>query len=121
MRLTFPRMGQIDIPVRTLFEELGHQVVPPPPVTKRTFALAVKYAPEFACLPFKMTLANYIEAMEKGPAVVTFGGGTMPVRLLCPGARDLIWGMILTCSSWTRPAPKPGNSSGPSAFFSGRT
>jgi len=73
--LTFPRMGQIDIPVQTLFTELGHQVVPPPPVTKRTFDLGVKHAPEFACLPFKMTLANYIEAIEKGAeAVVTFGG-----------------------------------------------
>jgi len=75
MRLTFPRMGQIDIPVKTLFTELGHEVVAPPPVTKRTFDLGVKYAPEFACLPFKMTLANYIEAIEKGAeAVVTFGG-----------------------------------------------
>ena len=26
MRLTFPRMGQIDIPVKTLFTELGHEV-----------------------------------------------------------------------------------------------
>lgn len=80
MRLTFPRMGQIDIPLRTLLEELGHQVVPPPPVTKRTFDLGVKYAPEFACLPFKLTLANYIEAMEKGAEVVVTAGGTGPCR-----------------------------------------
>ena len=86
--MTFPRMGQIDIPVQTLFTELGHQVVPPPPVTKRTFDLGVKHAPEFACLPFKMTLANYIEAIEKGRKPLSPSGcGAVPVRIFCPGAK----------------------------------
>lgn len=80
MRLTFPRMGQIDIPLRTLLEELGHEVIPPPPVSKRTFELGVKNAPEFACLPFKMTLANYLEALEQGAEAVVTAGGTGPCR-----------------------------------------
>ena len=62
--MTFPGWGRSTYLYRP-FTELGHQVVPPPPVTKRTL-IWVKHAPEFACLPFKMTLANYIEAIEKG-------------------------------------------------------
>lgn len=80
MHLTFPRMGQIHIPLQALLEELGHPVTPPPPVTKRTFDLGVKYSSEFACLPFKITLGNYIEALEKGAEAVVTAGGTGPCR-----------------------------------------
>src|SRR5690554_87592 len=73
-------MGQIHIPLQALLEELGHPVTPPPPVTKRTFDLGVKYSSEFACLPFKMTLANYLDALEQGGGAVITAGGTGPCR-----------------------------------------
>lgn len=80
MRITFPHMGQLSIPVKALFEGLGHEVVVPPVTNKRTFELGSKYAPEFACLPFKLNLGNFIEALEAGADTVVMGGGVGPCR-----------------------------------------
>lgn len=37
-----------------------------PPVTQKTLSLGTKYSPEFACIPFKLILGNFIEALEQG-------------------------------------------------------
>lgn len=80
MRLTFPHMGLLSIPVETLINGLGHEAVPAPPTNKRTFELGSKYAPEGACLPFKINLGNYIEALERGAEGILMAGGLGPCR-----------------------------------------
>ncbi|NLY90176.1 MAG: CoA protein activase [Firmicutes bacterium] len=80
MRLTFPHMGMLSIPVETLLNGLGHQAVTPPPTNKRTFELGAKYSPEGACLPFKINLGNYIEALEQGAEGILMAGGLGPCR-----------------------------------------
>ena len=80
MRLTFPHMGLLSIPVETLLNGLGHQAVPAPPTNKRTFELGAKYSPEGACLPFKINLGNFIEALEQGAEGILMGGGLGPCR-----------------------------------------
>ncbi|HHW13104.1 MAG TPA: CoA protein activase [Firmicutes bacterium] len=80
MRLTFPHMGLLSIPVETLLNSLGHEAVPAPPTNKRTFELGVKYSPEGACLPFKINLGNFIEALEQGAEGILMGGGVGPCR-----------------------------------------
>ena len=80
MRLTFPHMGLLSIPVETLINGLGHQAVAPPPTNKRTFELGAKYSPEAACLPFKINLGNYIEALEQGAEGIVAAGGIGPCR-----------------------------------------
>ena len=81
MRVTFPRMGALDLTFNTLFKQLGAEVVPPPPATKATLALGVKHAPEFACLPLKLMLGNFIQAAELGADTIVMCGGCGPCRL----------------------------------------
>lgn len=80
MKVTFPHMGTAYIPLKTLFEELGHEVIVPPPISKQTIMLGVKYAPEFACLPLKLNMGNFIEACRCGADTVVMAGGGGPCR-----------------------------------------
>lgn len=66
MRLSFPHMGNNWIAFKSLFEELGYEVVVPPKITKKTLAIGVKNSPETICLPFKITLGSVIEAADSG-------------------------------------------------------
>ena len=75
MKITFPHMGNICLPLQKMLEKAGAEVVLPPPNSKRTLTLGTKYAPESACLPFKMTLGNFIEALELGADTILTAGG----------------------------------------------
>lgn len=80
MQITFPHMGDMAVAVKALFQELGFSVVVPPPISRKTLNLGVKYSPEFACLPFKINLGNFMEALDKGADLVVMGGGCGPCR-----------------------------------------
>ena len=80
MRLGLPHLGRIYIPLRCLADRLGIDLVIPPPTSQRTLNLGVKYAPETACLPFKLTLGNLIEALELGADTTMMPGGPGPCR-----------------------------------------
>ena len=80
MKATFPQMGTMEIAVKTLLGELGLDVIPPPKITQKTLDLGVKYSPEFACLPLKINVGNYIEALEQGADTIIMGGGVGPCR-----------------------------------------
>jgi predicted nucleotide-binding protein (sugar kinase/HSP70/actin superfamily) len=81
MIITFPHMGDMSIALKALFIGLGRQVLLPPPISKRTLELGIKYSPETACLPFKVNLGNYIEALEQGANTIVTCGGVGPCRL----------------------------------------
>lgn len=80
MKATFPHMGQMNLSAKSLLQELGLEVVEPPPITERTLNLGVKHAPEFACLPLKINIGNYIEALEAGADTIIMVGGCGPCR-----------------------------------------
>ena len=80
MKVTFPHMGKMYIPIATMLEELGFEVVVPPPITNKTLDLGVKYSPEYACLPLKLNLGNFIQSIEKGADLIVMGGGVGPCR-----------------------------------------
>lgn len=80
MKVTFPHLGNIYIPLKSFFETLGVEVVIPPVCSKRTLELGVKYSPEFACLPLKINIGNFIEAFEKGADTIIMAGGIGPCR-----------------------------------------
>jgi len=73
-------MGNIYIPLKAFFEALDVEVVVPPLCSRRTLELGVKYSPEFACLPLKINVGNYIEALEMGADTIVMAGGTGPCR-----------------------------------------
>ena len=80
MKITYPPFGDAGIAIKSLLEDLGHKVIPPPPTTNKTLSIGVQYAPEFACLPLKITLGNYIEAIENGADTILMLGGIGPCR-----------------------------------------
>src|SRR5690554_5842020 len=81
MKLTAPHMGNCYIAIEALFSELGHDFIVPPKCSKKTLDLGTKYSPETACLPLKINIGNFIEAIELGAEVVVMIGGVGPCRL----------------------------------------
>lgn len=81
MLITYPHMGTLAIVLKALFTGLGRPVLTPPPITKHTLELGSKYSPETVCLPFKVTLGNFIEALEQGADTIVTCGGVGPCRL----------------------------------------
>jgi predicted nucleotide-binding protein (sugar kinase/HSP70/actin superfamily) len=80
MRITFPYMGHSHWVFRQLLSELGHEPIVPPSPTKRTLDYGTRYSPEFACIPFKVLLGSYLEAIELGAEAVVTTGGVGPCR-----------------------------------------
>lgn len=80
MKIAFAPMGTSQIAFKQLIEKLGHVVAAPPPPSKETLSLGVKYAPEFACIPFKMVLGSYIQALSNGAEIIITSGGLGPCR-----------------------------------------
>jgi predicted nucleotide-binding protein (sugar kinase/HSP70/actin superfamily) len=92
MKLTVPYLGLLHKAYKPVLEKIGVQMVLPPPPTKRTLDLGTKYSPEFACLPFKVTLGSMIEALELGADTIFMPGGWGPCRF---GYFDVIQELIL--------------------------
>ncbi len=66
MKLAFPHMGNAYIPLRALVENLGAEPVVPDLPHRETLENGILHAPEFVCLPFKVTLGDCLNALEKG-------------------------------------------------------
>lgn len=81
MKVTFPHMGNVYIPIESIIQGMGHEVIVPPMDTKRTLDLGTKFSPETTCLPFKIIVGNLIEGIEKGADCILMAGGTGPCRL----------------------------------------
>ena len=64
--IAWPRMGRIDIPLKALLVSLGAKVVIPPANNKEVLELGVRNSIEGICLPYKLNLANYMMALDKG-------------------------------------------------------
>lgn len=70
IKVSFPHMGTIYIVAASMIRSLGGEVVVPPMTSKNTLSLGTKYSPEAICLPYKLLLGNYIEAIENGAEAV---------------------------------------------------
>ena len=64
--VAWPRMGKIDIPLKSLLLNLGAKIVIPPPNSNNALEIGVKNSIEGICLPYKLNLANYIMALNEG-------------------------------------------------------
>ncbi len=80
MKVTFPHMGYMYICLKALLKYLDIDVVVPPLSSKRTLTLGTRYSPEFACLPLKVNMGNFIEAYEQGADTILMAGGIGPCR-----------------------------------------
>jgi predicted nucleotide-binding protein (sugar kinase/HSP70/actin superfamily) len=80
VKITYPHMGNVSIVIKALLTDLGLELILPPPTSRRTAELGVRYSPEFACFPFKLNLGNYLEAYELGADTILMAGGVGPCR-----------------------------------------
>lgn len=80
MKISFPIMGNSYLAFKQLIKDIGHEPLVAPLPTARTMSLGTMYSPEFACIPFKIMLGTYLEAIEMGAEVIVSSGGHGPCR-----------------------------------------
>ena len=66
IKLAFPHMGTVSIAWAAALRKIGVEPFIPPYTSKKTLSLGTKHSPEAICLPYKLILGNFIEAIEAG-------------------------------------------------------
>src|SRR5574344_1695547 len=66
IKVAFPHMGTISYAWAYALRKVGVEPFVPPYTSKKTLSLGVKHSPEAICLPYKLILGNFIEAIEGG-------------------------------------------------------
>lgn len=66
IKVAFPHMGNIYIAWSAALRKIGVEPFIPPYTSKKTLSLGTKNSPEAICLPYKLILGNFIEAIEGG-------------------------------------------------------
>lgn len=66
IKVAFPHMGTISIAWANGLRKVGVEPFIPPYTNKKTLSLGAKNSPEAICLPYKLILGNFIEAIENG-------------------------------------------------------
>ncbi len=92
MKVTFPHLGTMHIFCKAIAETAQIPYIVPPETSRRTLTLGVIHSNECICLPFKMILGNFIEALEMGADTIVMVGSGPPCRL---GLYDLVQKIIL--------------------------
>ncbi|TFG16931.1 MAG: hypothetical protein EU530_11310 [Promethearchaeota archaeon] len=80
MLISFPNMGPNWVAFKTLFTALDLDVVVPDPTNREAIKIGVKYSPEFVCFPFKATLGDFVNAIEKGADTLVMAIDCGPCR-----------------------------------------
>ena len=66
LKVAFPHMGTISIAWAAGLRKVGVEPYIPPYTSKKTLSYGTKNSPEAICLPYKLILGNFIEAIEGG-------------------------------------------------------
>ena len=66
MKVSFPRVGIYTEVGVEFFKKLGLEVVEPNPIGKKIIEKGVLFSPEMMCFPYKLVLASFIDALERG-------------------------------------------------------
>ena len=65
-KIAFPHMGLIYVAWSAALRKVGLEPYVPPYTSKKTLSLGTKHSPEAICLPYKLILGNFIEALDGG-------------------------------------------------------
>lgn len=76
-KVTFPIMGRNQTRAVTgLLENLGLEVIPAQPITDNTIKRGAKLSPSMMCIPYKVTLGNYMDSLDAGAnTLLAYDGG----------------------------------------------
>ena len=66
IKVAFPHMGTISIAWAAGLKKIGVEPYVPPYTSKKTLSYGTKNSPEAICLPYKLILGNFIEAIAGG-------------------------------------------------------
>lgn len=80
MKVTFPHLGNIYLGAKALFDGIGIDYVIPPLNSKSSLEIGSIQSPDEICMPFKVMIGNYIQAIEKGADTVIILGSCGPCR-----------------------------------------
>ncbi len=80
MKVTFPHMGNVYLAAKALFDGLGIDYVIPPKNNKEALDIGTLHSPEEMCLPFKLMIGNYVQAIQKGADTIIIVGSCGPCR-----------------------------------------
>ncbi len=65
-KVAFPHMGLIYVAWSAALRKVGLEPYVPPYTSKKTLSLGTKHSPEAICLPYKLILGNFLEALDGG-------------------------------------------------------
>ncbi len=80
MIVSFPNMGPNWVAFKTFFETMGAEVIVPEPTNRNTIKFGVKHSPEFVCFPFKATIGDFKNALERGADTLVMAIDCGPCR-----------------------------------------
>ena len=64
-KVAFPHMGNVYVAWSGALKKMGVEPFIPPYSSKKTLELGAKYSPDSICLPYKLILGNFMQALEK--------------------------------------------------------
>lgn len=80
MKITFPHLGNAYLGAKALLDGLEIDYVIPPFSNKKGLEVGSLYSPEEMCLPYKIMIGNYIQAIEEGANTIILPGSCGPCR-----------------------------------------
>ncbi len=80
MLISFPNMGPNWVAFKALFTSLDLDVVVPDPTNREAIKIGVKQSPEFVCFPFKATIGDFVNSLEKGADTLVMAIDCGPCR-----------------------------------------
>lgn len=80
MKITAPHLGNVYLCAKALFDGLGIEYIMPPLSNKYALEVGSLHSPEEMCLPYKIMIGNYIQAIEKGANTIILPGSCGPCR-----------------------------------------
>lgn len=66
IKVAFPHMGTIYVAWEMALKTIGVEPFIPPYTSKKTLSMGTKNSPEAICLPYKLILGNFMEALDNG-------------------------------------------------------
>lgn len=80
MKVTGAHLGNVYLAVKALFQELNIEYIIPPMSNKLALEIGSFHSPEEMCLPYKIMIGNYLQAIEDGANTVIIPGSCGPCR-----------------------------------------
>lgn len=80
MKVGFPYMGDLQVPLAAVMSGLGAEVVKPPRLDARILATGARLSPEGMCIPFKATLGVMERNLALGADTLAYSSGYWSCR-----------------------------------------